>query len=1107
MINGCEGHRGPRMKPRLCSVGVNFGRLLATGILGAVALTAAPSTGTALPSTFKTYCRQCHGGPAKTAGISFDELASIQSVGPAFKQWEKVASVLDDKRMPPEGMPQPSATERAEAIQWIQTSLREFTDKHAGDPGRVTVRRLTAAEYAYTVRDLTGLDLDVGLHVANDAVGGEGFMNYGDVQFMSEADLESYLAAAKKIAEHAVIGSGPLDFYTDPGQMGFELSAIHRIHDIYRKHGFRAVAAEGGRAFGLEKYASAFYAAWRYRNRDALGDSKQSLHDIAAREGLSPRFADHVWFAVNRDNPTFPTSEVVSQWRNLPAPGAPDADVRAACTEIQKFVINWPRWLFGAGDLAAGGAGDERALVITDASLVASPSADINFVRRGERGEPEAEKERGSVYYSVEYANPASTGSPVLIWRNVMVSVRGRDRANREDTPLRELLSDEEAAALRFGIHPDGQSLLGPNDFATVGKAEGTFHVQVPEGIFGFQLKATLEAEVVDSDAVLRVSLMNSKEKSGGRPGWALLADSESGGFKTWKRHVLEYAASFPQTSHGEPTPSDRDPIPAPFNPVYNQPERDRYHQRVKYFRDDDFLVENMLDDEGRVALEQAWYDVKASFEFHDAFFDFVSDKYELNAKEGGLASLTSRQIELLPTEPRGYVKDLKSDYERVQSAQQAARPRHIEDAIEFAARAWRRPLKDDEKDSLRRFYNVAREGFELDHVAAIRSMLTRILTAPAFLYRFEEPQSDSLTKLSPWEIANRLSFFLWSSLPDDELRRASNIGELETPDELKRQVKRMMSHPNARRFATEFFGQWLGFYRFDQHKGVDAKRFPDFTDDVKAAMYDEAVSFFEHIIREDRPVREIFSADYTFLNETLARHYGIEKELPADGRSLLVHNSGEFNRGGALRLGALLTATSAPLRTSPVKRGDWVLRRVLGTPTPPPPADAGSIPADEKLFDKATIKQQLEAHRRNASCVSCHTRIDPLGFPLEHFDNVGRWRESYDNGATIEDTADLSNGTAIAGIDGLLDYLRTEEPQVLKNLAYKLIGYALGRTVIASDQPLVDSLVEAGGDATIPNLVATIVSSRQFRFRRAADDRTPSFADSSLSTSPAEDE
>ena len=338
--------------------------------------------------------------------------------------------------------------------------------------------------------------------------------------------------------------------------------------------------------------------------------------------------------------------------------------------------------------------------------------------------------------------------------------------------------------------------------------------------------------------------------------------------------------------------------------------------------------------------------------------------------------------------------------------------------------------------------------------------------------------------------MASRLSFFLWSSLPDDELRRAANAGELVTDEGIKRQVKRMLADPKARRLSTEFFGQWLGFYHFDEFKGVDTSRFTEFTDDVRNAMYDEAVSFFEHLVRQERPLREMLTADYTFLNKDLAKFYSVKQEVKSDDRAELVTGANAFQRGGLLRLGAVLTATSAPLRTSPVKRGDWILRRILGTPTPPPPADAGSLPADDKMFGGLSLKAKLEQHKRNATCANCHTRIDPLGFSLERYDSTGRWREKYADGNAIEDKDTLLDKTEVAGVTGLLNYLQSKDAQVRKTMAYKLVGYALGRTVLASDQLLIERMVNAGNDATMTQLATAVATSKPFRFRRAGEER-----------------
>ena len=1024
------------------------------------------------PDTFRQYCVGCHSDTVANAGVNLERLVAEPSVADSFKQWNKVAAALEQNAMPPEGVPAPSELDREEAANWIRTSLADYAAKHEGDPGRVTIRRLTSAEYANTIHDLTGVELDLEHHFAGDAVGGEGFSSFGDVQFMADENLERYLEVAKLVADHAVIGSGPLQFGAHPGQSGYELSAIHRIHDLYREHGFRAVASEGGKAFGLEKYANAFYAAWRYRYLD----DGTTLDELALQEGLSQRFLTHIWSVLQQEDAPHPTSEVIAKWRALPPTGDEEV-IRAKCVEIQNFAINWPHWLFATSGLLTDG-GDELATVITAESLVGRTHARLKFNLR-DRGQG-----LGSLHLSVTQVNPEAKFKPVVLWRDATVEIGG-NRLPKQS--LVDILPVSAVERIGFGQGAE----LGPGDFATSGDTKLQVNVPVPEGTKGLVFRVNLEVDLPPEDAsVLRVVISDQEDGTTGRDGRALLARPHSPGFARFKSSVLRHIANLPPASHGEPTPSDRDPIPDPFDNTYNEPERDLFHFRIKYYRQDDFFVNKMLDDEARVRLDQAWIDLMDSFEYHDEFFVFTANKFGL-ALDKKLSNLEASEIAALPEEPRGYAEVLRREFEDVQAAQLAARPGHIDDGLAFAAEAWRRPLTPEEADGLRRLYNLVREQRGLDHRSAIRALLVQVLVAPEFLYRLERPERDrGPLPLSSWELASRLSYFLWASAPDAELRRVAESGALGDKREIARQVRRMLADPKARRLATEFFGQWLGFYRFDGYAGVDAKRFPEFTEDVKSAMYDEAVSFFEHIVREKRPLREIFSADYTFLNEALAKHYGFEFEAGREVR--LVEGVEAFRRGGVMRLGAVLTATSAPLRTSPVKRGDWILRRVLGTPTPPPPPDAGSLPGDEKSFGAMTVREQLEAHRANAACASCHSRIDPLGFSLEHYDAVGRWRETYENGKPVDASSVMAGGTPITGVDSMLTYIESRERKILLNLSEKLLGYALGRTIIASDQPLLDRMVASGFDATFEELALQVATSRQFRYRRGLEDRMP---------------
>jgi mono/diheme cytochrome c family protein len=1059
------------------------------------------------PSTFQKYCFECHGTKKPEANLSIETLVRQPSIGTQSNDWERMAEMLESGMMPPlEATEQPTDAERAAAAGWIRSALKAYETEFAGDPGRVTLRRLTSAEYAYAVQDLTGVEIKVGIDTSSDSVGGEGFTNFGDVQFIQDESVERYLEAAKLVADYAIVGSGPLAFYSDPGKTGLELSALNRINTLYETRGFRVVSGEGGRPFGLERYSKAFYVSWYYKHRVALGDPTATIRGLAAKEGITGRFADHIWTVVNKPNTGYPTRDTVERWANLPAPTADVkaslTQARAACDDIQKSLTTWPSWFFARGDLAAGGAGDESPLSFDDSTLKAEPTRRFTYAlgMRGGRGRGgPSTPGPATVHLAFTNVNPAPGVTPVVIWRNARVVTRaaggpgrGAPGANAgagrggpgpiiSTQSLRSFLPADVAATLKFGASPDGTA-MGAEDFATAGPA--SFAIDVPAGgnIIEFQADAELGT---DRDAVVRVMLSDRPEGSS-RDALqrALIGDPQSAGYRAFRANMAEYVSLLPPNSHGEANPADKDPVPAPFDNTYNSPEHDAFVLKVKYQRSDKFFTDNMVDGGDRDRLNQAWNDLFGSWPYHDAYLGMLTDHYSLQLKSRRTEDLDAAQIAAAPAEVRPYLTSLRAHYDEVTRAHTLAQPGHVADALAFASRAWRRPLTAADKASLRSFYQKARTENQLDHDGAMRALIARILVSPAFLYRVETVASGAEKPLNGWEMASRMSFFLWSSIPDDELRRAAAAGELSKPAMLAAQVKRMTADPKARRVATEFFGQWLGFYHFDQYRGVDTGRFPEFTDDVKSAMYDEAVSTFEFIVRQERPLKEILYADYTFLNKPLAQFYGIETDVPSTDKVVKVDGANAFDRGGALRLGSVLTTTSAPLRTSPVKRGDWVLRRILGTPTPPPPADAGVLPGDDKAFNGLTLRQRLAEHKRNATCANCHQRIDPLGFPLEGFDAVGRPRDKYADGQAVDLTGEFADKTTIVGSEGLLKYLQTKDKQVMTTLSKKMLGYALGRTVLASDRPLVAEMAAAGGKASFSDLATRIVTSRQFRNR-----------------------
>ena len=1038
------------------------------------------------------FCSDCHGTEESEAGVNFDPLFRNDSFASEFRKWQNVETQLQQRQMPPADADQPTPRQRTQLINWIRRRIQSAARNHEGDPGHVIIRRLTSAEYGYAIRDLTGIDIEVERGFVSDAVGGAGFTNTGIVQFTQDSTLERYLEAARHVADHAVVGTGPLTFFRDPGATGFELSAIDRILKIYRTNGFRTAAGEGGEAFGGDLYPKAFLTAWRYRHRAKLGQPEASLASLAKNAGVSGRFAEYIHQVLSAPNPSFPTSRISAAWQTLPTPNGNDpTEVELAEQECQKIASLLRDWQnrFGANVDAKEEAPVLRADLF-DVNRVQAFEMSVNW--------PKGTK-TAHLVLSVESANRIGSPDAVILWKDAQIQFRDYEKRLDDPKPLRHFLTLETVARLNFGKHPRGGTVM-PSDFVSVGTNPPAFELPIPDGARSAKMLVTAELDVKHGeDCIVRCTIAQLEETDQGKSVSGLLASPDSATFADWKAGVLEFAQLLPQVSQREPAPSDRDPIPAPIDTTYNNPERNFFHTRIKYFRDDAFLVENMLDEATRVQLDQAWADLLGSFEFHDTWLKLLARKFTLNLAGRQVESLDEAWIEAAPTEARRYLHTLKSEFENVRTRFAAAESQHLADVVRFAEDAWRRPLSGSEQDELHRLYRSLRAGSELNHRAALRAVIARVLVSPAFLYRAERRQtvatddSEEVTRLSQWDLASRLSFFLWSSVPDAELRRAAQAGELNTPQQLAEQTRRMLADPKSQRLATEFFGQWFGFYRFGQYSGVDADQFPEFSESLRKAMHAEAVEFFDFIVRHDRPINEILFADYSFVNQELASHYELDIQLDDPLNMQRVTEASQFHRGGLLRLGAVLTTTSAPRRTSPVKRGDWILRRILGTPVPPPPADAGSIPADEVVADGLSIRKRLEAHRRDSSCHNCHSRFDAFGFALENFDPLGRWRDQYRDQMPVENAGTLRDGKEVVGDTGLHDYLEGEQSKFHRTFANKLLGYALGRRVSVGDLPLTANLtdhMQSGGG--IQDLVERIVTSRQFMYHRSIIETQP---------------
>jgi len=399
-----------------------------------------------------------------------------------------------------------------------------------------------------------------------------------------------------------------------------------------------------------------------------------------------------------------------------------------------------------------------------------------------------------------------------------------------------------------------------------------------------------------------------------------------------------------------------------------------------------------------------------------------------------------------------------------------------------LASHAYRRPATDNDVEELLSFYQKGRNKGTFDQ--GIEVAIRRVISGPEFVFRMEDDPANvpanTPYRISDLELASRLSFFLWSTIPDDQLTTLAEQGKLHDPQVLTQQVRRMLADPKAESLVSNFADQWL-FLRNLRGVEPDPDVFPDFDDNLRQSMVRETELLFESVMKEDRPVSDLLTADYTFLNERLARHYGIEGIYGDRFRRVPITDDA---RKGLLGQGSILTLTSVAIRTSPVARGKWILTNILGTPPPPPPPNVPALKED-KDAKALTMRERMSAHRANPFCATCHKVMDPIGFSLENFDAVGRWRNR-DGDSKIDAADTMFDGTKVDGAAGLRNFLLARREVFVQTAAEKLLMYALGRSLDYYDMPAVRTIMHsaAANDYRFTSIVMGIVTSTPFEMR-----------------------
>ncbi len=549
------------------------------------------------------------------------------------------------------------------------------------------------------------------------------------------------------------------------------------------------------------------------------------------------------------------------------------------------------------------------------------------------------------------------------------------------------------------------------------------------------------------------------------------------------------------------------------------------YHNTAGYFRDDTALMELILDEKGQRDLDRLW----DNFDFSADWTRTTWTQYFLNnagqvdglGAESGLPrplkgaitdtavimELRDKHLARAKADPnndivqaeqaiRWHFATKDATMRRFEKLRVTAEPRHLAALEAFAGRAWRRPLTAADRTRLRTAYQTLRDKNQLSHEDAVRDTLVGVLMSPDFLYRFDLtggvavrlPDANiTAAPLTNISLASRLSYFLWSSMPDDSLMARARADQLSNGATLNAEIRRMLKDERATGLATEFTANWLGVRHFETGNSVDRERFPTFTDDLRSAMFQEPVRFMADVIANDRSILELINGDYTFVNPVLAKHYGMPAVSGGNDHWVRVDNAARYQRGGLLPMAVFMTQNSPGLRTSPVKRGFWVVNKVLGIRIPPPPPTVPELPDDESKMN-LPVREMLAAHRANPVCAACHARFDSFGLAFEGFGPVGEARKADLAGRAVETAVTFPGDVKGEGVAGLKAFIKEHrEENFVDNFSRKLVVFALGRSLQLSDEALVDRIKDnlKAKDYRFSAAVETIVQSPQFKTRR----------------------
>ncbi|MGE0606179.1 MAG: DUF1592 domain-containing protein [Pirellulales bacterium] len=1059
-----------------------------------------------------TYCVECHNSKTASAELDLTRYTSAAALSEHFRQWEHVLAFVRKEEMPPTEARQPTKAERAEFLRIIEQLMRDEAGKLAGDPGEVLPRRLSSAEYNYTIRDLTGVDIHPAESFPIDPASGEGFNNTGEALVMSPNLFKKYYAAAQHVADHAVLTPTGLRFAPYPvvtfaDQVKFHEQAILRFYEAHD------VA-----------YGAYLTAAWAFRYR-AKDRQSATLEDWALEHNLSPRYLRTMWdtLADNTTADPFYLGWIRREWNALPAPA--DATEPSVPGELAARIR----------DLAESIRQTSTLLCAKEAEAIIANAGNGPVEHIARRRKSAAERDRfdenaivASRRFHVEFRNLAEKASITIHLRAGGFSEDGKDeyvilremnfsplsaRDYRPDDagnilPLRDVLLEHDPQQweqLKPGVHPLGAAIDADS---VVLSASRPLVISVPLAALpkrqsiGFFAKATLDVDH-SRRKMVRFAMSDTAVEADDASG--LLADPSSPLVEQLKESCAALCRTFPNRF------------------VFVDETRGLsagFHLIEGVFRDDAPLCHLVLTDEQNRELDRLWQELyfgtgmmekmlrgfvffersERNFLKHQDFDPFKEEDPDLIRDETlerfeqvyhNRSGVPADEVQRAVHPIHLFFDEIRQGLRRRRATLALAQPIYLRQLLDFAERAYRRPLADSESDGLRQFYQQICDQLEFGVEQVVRAVLTSILVSPHFSFHIVvPPDGDGVRPLPDLALASRLSYFLWSSAPDAELLALAKAGTLHEESTLRQQTRRMLADDKVAGFALEFFGQWLRYRDFLTQESVDRRVFPAFNDELKQAMFEEPTRLATHLIQNNLPLTDLLYGDTTFVNQPLAAHYDWPFDL-TKGDWQRVDGIQQHGRGGVLGMAVFLTTNAQPQRTSPVKRGFWVVHKILGEHIPAPPNEVPPLPAKETETDGQTIRQLLAMHTEAAMCARCHQRFDPVGLAMEGFDPIGKCRQADLAGRPVDNVVPLPDGQEARGIPQFLQHLQASRNEdFLRTLCHKFLGYALGRSLQLSDHALLDEMqsnLQRDGNR-FATLFETVINSPQFRQQRCRD-------------------